>query len=845
MTDPVEPTARAGGAEQPRDLLEQYHLLADSGADIVLEVDADWAITWVSPSVRQMLGWRVADLLGAGASDLVCDEDAAAMRDWSTLVYQGEAVGPVQVRYRTSAGELRWMVARARPRRDDAGTIVTAIVALRDCQSEVVARRALSTLSAGSRILAHADREDGLLNEMCQTAVDQGGYMLAWYARRIDDAAHTVTKIASSRKLRDYVDGIEVDWSDGPLGRGPTGRAIRSGEVVVIEDTLADADFAPWRAAASEHGFRSCVALPVRVDGVIDGSLLVYATEPRAFNAFVVGVLSDLTSQLGHGLRRLRDHERLVELTREQALLSTAIDQAAEAVIVTDPAGAILYANPAALQASRYPLEEVLGANPRIFQSGLHDAAFYDAMWARLLGGETWRGVIVNRRKDGELWEAETTISPIYDGDGNPIAYVAVKRDLTVVRSLEAEITQGHRDRGTLLGVMQAVRPAATLSGTAFALCQSAIALEAIESAVVLLVQEGGTLLPVGSAGIVLAPFAEGRQVSVDDARILIERTAAGPWWLALTPRSTPDRPFITAAFDAGLRASAHIPIRWEGRLIGVLTLSTMDPDAHRWMDTRLGAFEQFGSYGGALFGAQADLVGRREALAAEIRTTIGERRFRPVFQPIVDLRTGDPVGYEALTRFHDGRPPQTHFTEAVTAGLGPELESACVSVALTASRALPPSIWVAVNFSPATLVSGRVAESVRGADREIVLEITEHAQVESYPAVRRAVREIPHCRMSIDDAGAGYTSLRHILELEPDFVKLDISLVRDNDTNRARQAMIAGMCHFAGVSGTTLIAEGIETRGEAAMLRTLGAGLGERGILGQGYLFGRPAPLP
>jgi EAL domain-containing protein (putative c-di-GMP-specific phosphodiesterase class I) len=107
-----------------------------------------------------------------------------------------------------------------------------------------------------------------------------------------------------------------------------------------------------------------------------------------------------------------------------------------------------------------------------------------------------------------------------------------------------------------------------------------------------------------------------------------------------------------------------------------------------------------------------------------------------------------------------------------------------------------------------------------------------------------RALAEIGNCRLAVDDAGAGYTSLSHILELHPDFVKLDISLVRDIDTNPARQAMIAGMCHFAAQSGTTLIAEGIETESEAQMLRELGVPLGESGMLGQGYLFGRPRPL-
>jgi EAL domain-containing protein (putative c-di-GMP-specific phosphodiesterase class I) len=169
-------------------------------------------------------------------------------------------------------------------------------------------------------------------------------------------------------------------------------------------------------------------------------------------------------------------------------------------------------------------------------------------------------------------------------------------------------------------------------------------------------------------------------------------------------------------------------------------------------------------------------------------------------------------------------------------------LESLCARVALDAATELPKDIWLSLNFSAAALIDGHAAEVVAGSRRHLVIEITEHQQIKNYAAIRRALNDIGHCQVAVDDAGAGYTSLSHILELHPDFVKLDISLVRDIDTNPARQAMIAGMCHFAAQSGTTLIAEGIETETEAKMLRELGVPLGEGGMLGQGYLFGRPA---
>ena len=122
---------------------------------------------------------------------------------------------------------------------------------------------------------------------------------------------------------------------------------------------------------------------------------------------------------------------------------------------------------------------------------------------------------------------------------------------------------------------------------------------------------------------------------------------------------------------------------------------------------------------------------------------------------------------------------------------------------------------------------------------RPLVLEVTEHVAIEDYAIFRGAVERIgAGVRYAVDDAGAGFSSFRHILELRPDFVKLDIGLVHEIDQDDVRQALAAGIVYFAQKSGCHLIAEGIETQPERDQLRALGV------TLGQGYLLGRPAPI-
>jgi EAL domain-containing protein (putative c-di-GMP-specific phosphodiesterase class I) len=118
------------------------------------------------------------------------------------------------------------------------------------------------------------------------------------------------------------------------------------------------------------------------------------------------------------------------------------------------------------------------------------------------------------------------------------------------------------------------------------------------------------------------------------------------------------------------------------------------------------------------------------------------------------------------------------------------------------------------------------------------VLEITEHVPIADYGALRDAITSLGGVESAVDDAGAGFASMRHMLELKPTFAKLDISLVRGINTDHLRQAMAAGLVYYAMRTGVRLIAEGVELDAEAQMLQVLGV------ELAQGYLFGRAAPL-
>jgi len=233
----------------------------------------------------------------------------------------------------------------------------------------------------------------------------------------------------------------------------------------------------------------------------------------------------------------------------------------------------------------------------------------------------------------------------------------------------------------------------------------------------------------------------------------------------------------------------------------------------------------------------------RRKIVSARVRKALENGVHSVVFQPIVELESGTPVGVEALSRF-EGPPdqgPQEWFADAGGIGLRYELELAAVRKALAHLPRIPDKLFLSVNVSPETLCSHRLHWLLSGSEpARVVVEITEHAPMEDYDAVDRslaALRELG-VRLAIDDAGAGFASLRHVLSLDPEVIKLDRTLTSRIESDPSRQALAAGLISFADAIGATIVVEGVERAAEAETLRKLGVGYG------QGFYFARPMPL-
>ena len=294
------------------------------------------------------------------------------------------------------------------------------------------------------------------------------------------------------------------------------------------------------------------------------------------------------------------------------------------------------------------------------------------------------------------------------------------------------------------------------------------------------------------------------------------------------------------------IRAHLGVPIRLsDGSVFGTFCCYSRNPSS-RLRDVDVVAMTQFADLIATMLEQRVLAERAHEAASERLCALIACRGLQMVYQPIVDLATGSVVGAEALARFNaavadePARGPDAWFGEADAVGRGTELELLAIELAVAGIDALPAGAYLSMNVSPHTILSGELDACLGSVPPgRLVLELTEHAPIEEYADLVCALERLRQAglRLAIDDAGSGYASFRHILQLRPDIIKLDQSLIRDIDLDPGRRALAMALITFAGETGSRIVAEGVETERELAVLRALGV------TTAQGYLLGRPAP--
>ena len=352
-----------------------------------------------------------------------------------------------------------------------------------------------------------------------------------------------------------------------------------------------------------------------------------------------------------------------------------------------------------------------------------------------------------------------------------------------------------------------------------------------VDGTAVLAFERGGSRC-IATSSHLRDRYPPGRLLQHEAGSEIARRATAGPWLQHAPDRNEGDDGSLELAFVPFSLAELATPI-------GCLVYSRSDPLAPP-LARRLADLIDATELVVAALRPAVEHAETTNAAIVRLRRLISRRAFAIHLQPIARLDTRAIIGYEALARFEDGVRPDVRFAEASRLGHGLALERATLAGAFDAIASLPRTIALSVNVSPDVLRHERsLPQLIERAGRPVILELTEHERIDDYDAIRESFARLsPNVRLAVDDAGSGYASLKHILRLQPAYVKLDMEWVRGIDADPVRRSLVSGLAYFATATDSKLIAEGIETEDERIALIELGV------VLGQGFLLGRPGPI-
>jgi EAL domain-containing protein (putative c-di-GMP-specific phosphodiesterase class I) len=336
------------------------------------------------------------------------------------------------------------------------------------------------------------------------------------------------------------------------------------------------------------------------------------------------------------------------------------------------------------------------------------------------------------------------------------------------------------------------------------------------------------------SAAVTLRRVVELAQAHLGLERVCaVEFTPAGP------------RHCGCAAADPSQLCGSAAPAQTDGLAWVSLTLSSGEPFGRLFYSAVERGAESvaraFMAMLAELVRPELDHLRARDQLRESIQGLIASDDVALALQPIFDLRNATCLGVEVLARFPAPFPPPDRmFLRAEHVGLGLELEELVVVRAWPLLEQLPPGLFLALNLTPpAVLALARRAQRRPEIDlSSIVVEVTEHRAIDTYGEMRHELEQLRGrgLRLAVDDAGAGYASLRHVLELRPDLLKVDRSLIDGLAGDPARQAAVSSFVALARDLHALVVAEGVETNEDLDAARALGLDAA------QGYLLGRPS---
>ena len=805
---------------------------------------------WVSSNIERLFGYSEQEALRENWwQQHLHPEDAATANDWFSRLLADDMLD-YDYRFIDRQGRTRWVRDELRLLPEDQTGIRKAVGAWHDITEQRRAAMTQQTRIAALDQLISGQPLEPILHQLTRkledSLPDQRVSLLLLDEN--DNRLYTVAAPSLPKKFNDAVDGTPAK-----VGLGSCGTAAALGEPVIVEDVHTHPDWARFVHMTENAGVGACWSIPFKDEsGKVLGTLAVYLDETGSPTAHDLDLVGEFARICGLAVQRSK-----AETNLRQA--AAVFDSTREGVVITDLAPRIIAVNRAYSDITGYRQRDVIGCNPAILQSGRQDEAFYQAMWASILEQGHWQGEIWNRRKNGEVYAQLLTISTVRDSDGEAKNYVGVMTDISQLKQSEASLERlAHYDPLTGLPNRLLIHSRLEHSLTQARREDARVAVLFLDLDRFKNVNDS-LGHPVGDDLLQALTKRLKQRLRGDDT---FGRLGGDEFLIILDHTQRPDdaagiaRELITL-LDEPFKLNGSNAI-YIGASIGISIFPDDGEEATQLIQHADAAMYQAKEQGRNTFRfytpALTAAVNQRMALESRMRRAISQGEFLLHYQPQVDLQSGCIVGCEALLRWDDPDiglvSPADFIPLAEDTGLMIPLGAQVLQMACSQFRAWIdlglPEFCLSINLSGRQLMRRDIVNEIRNVITQYSLppqrmkfELTESmimGRGEEAEALLGAIKKLG-VKLSIDDFGTGYSSLAYLKRFPIDELKIDRSFVDEIPTNTSDTEIAATIIAMAHNLRLQVVAEGVETREQAAFLAE------HRCSVYQGYLFSPPVP--
>lgn len=436
--------------------MEKYRLIVETAGEGIWITDAERKTVFVNQKMADMLGYTIDEMSGRAPMEFLYEDQTDHMLEARAEVETGKNTQR-EFKFKRKDSSALWAISNASPMFEADGCFTGVISMLIDIterrkkEEELYkVNRTLKALGKSSHAMMRFVEEAGYLREICRIIVEDCGHAMVWIGYAEDDESRRVRPVAHAGFEAGYIETLNITWDDTPLGRGPTGTAIRTGKPAMCRNMLTDPEFAPWRDEALKRGYRSSIVLPLVAGAGIFGAINIYSRDPDPFSEDEVKLLSELADDLAYGISAIRLRAAKIAAEESQRISEErfrgVFENAAVGIAYSSTNGQLINVNKSFCNLMGYPEDELIGMNIREFNHP-DDLAENIDMLNRLLKGEFMYYSLDKRniRKDGSYIWVNTTVSIKRSSNNDPLYFVAITQDITARKKAEEELEKSEK----------------------------------------------------------------------------------------------------------------------------------------------------------------------------------------------------------------------------------------------------------------------------------------------------------------------------------------------------------------------------------------------------------------